>query len=228
MLKDADLLVRAVQMVTTHRRAWGLHPASLGQVFSLWHISSFHLGRPQQVFVVPGRCPFSPPIWRPCHVAREGHHVAVCASQRRPCHHLWFISHGRLLHSRCFLGRVVASTACVSMHKQRTPLTFKTVPFPPAGADGPKIAFQMLQFWFHQHHRRRRSKPGSMVAVFPTALQYARQEKLFCVPLCEDQCSCVRRAVYSLTSLHRLGGDDPLAWGCVPLIALVRRRVEPF
>lgn len=68
-------------------------------------------------------------------------------------------------------------------------------------------------FWFHQHHRRR-SKPGPTIAVFPTALQYARQEKLFCVPLCEDQCSCVRRAVYSLTSLHQLGGNDLLAWGC--------------
>lgn len=118
MLKDADLLVHAVQMVTTHHRAWGLHPAGLGQVFSLWHISSFHLGRPQQVFEVPGRCP---PVWRPCHVALEAHHMGVwCPSQRRPCHHLWFISHRRLLHSWCFLGRVVALTACVSMHKRNS------------------------------------------------------------------------------------------------------------
>lgn len=58
----------------------------------------------------------------------------VYPSQRRPRHHLWFISYGRLLHSRCFLGRVIASTACISMHK-RTPLTLKTVPFPPAGAE---------------------------------------------------------------------------------------------
>lgn len=67
-----------------------------------------------------------------------------------------------------------------------------------------------------------------MTAVFPTALPYARWEGLFCVPLCEDQCSYVRRAVYSLTSLCWLGGDDPLAWGCVPLIALVGRRAEQF
>lgn len=33
-LKDADLLVRAVQMLPTHHGAWGLHSASLGQGFS--------------------------------------------------------------------------------------------------------------------------------------------------------------------------------------------------
>lgn len=45
---------------------------------------------------------------------------------------------------QALLGRAVAPTARVSMHKH-TSLAFKAVLFPLAGVDGPKITFQMLQ-----------------------------------------------------------------------------------